>query len=290
MRSEQLQIGDWRFDPVTSRLSREGMEHKLEPRAGAVLAELAARPGQVIANDELLALVWGRVAISHHSVAIVISQLRRAFGEPGYIETVNKRGYRLVAPIMGARRSRFQFKANRSRVALAVIACAALSGGAISLTPAITQRMSGHWASENPPPPLALSQFVNMTGDARYENVSLTLTRLVADELIGTRPGLVVRWSPRRPGETQDAELDRYASWEPRANVVTGVLTLSQRAPVLTVQIGSLGECGSLWSASYAVDNARSAPLVRQIARELARRNVHSPINTAGSAGPRNEP
>jgi DNA-binding winged helix-turn-helix (wHTH) protein len=66
------------------------------------LSVLAERAGEVVKKDELIELVWGRLAVSDHSVAMVISQLRRAFRDdaraPSYIQTITKRGYRLIAP------------------------------------------------------------------------------------------------------------------------------------------------------------------------------------------------
>src|SRR5215218_7072636 len=98
----RIQVGDWLADDAADTLQRGGERRKLERRAMAVLMELARRPGEVLSRDELVLAVWGRHAISDHSVAIVISDLRRAFGddrgEPRYIETITKRGYRLVAP------------------------------------------------------------------------------------------------------------------------------------------------------------------------------------------------
>lgn len=96
-------IGEWIADEDTDTLVRGDTRRKLERRAMAVLMELAAKPNQVISKDELIESVWGGVAVSDHSVAIVISQLRRAFGDdrasPAYIETIAKRGYRLIAAV-----------------------------------------------------------------------------------------------------------------------------------------------------------------------------------------------
>jgi transcriptional activator of cad operon len=80
----------------------DGVSRKLERRAMETLALLCAHAGQVVKKDELIETVWGRLAVSDHSVAMVISQLRRAFRDdaraPAYIETITKRGYRLIAP------------------------------------------------------------------------------------------------------------------------------------------------------------------------------------------------
>lgn len=66
-----------------------------------VLALLYARAGAVVSADEILERVWEGRAVSAHSVATVVSELRKALGddtrEPRYIETVPKRGYRLIA-------------------------------------------------------------------------------------------------------------------------------------------------------------------------------------------------
>lgn len=95
-------IGEWAACSDTDTLYSGEAHHKLERRAMETLMVLAERAGEVVKKDELIAAVWGRLAVSDHSVAMVISQLRRAFGDdaraPRYIETITKRGYRLIAP------------------------------------------------------------------------------------------------------------------------------------------------------------------------------------------------
>ncbi len=97
----------WRIGAYTAcsdsdMLFSDGVQFKLERRAMEALVLLCANAGQVVKKDELIETVWGRLAVSDHSVAMVISQLRRAFRDdaraPTYIETITKRGYRLIAP------------------------------------------------------------------------------------------------------------------------------------------------------------------------------------------------
>jgi DNA-binding winged helix-turn-helix (wHTH) protein len=96
----------WRIGAYTAcsdsdMLFGDGVQHKLERRAMEALVLLCASAGQVVKKDDLIEGVWGRLAVSDHSVAMVISQLRRAFRDdaraPTYIETITKRGYRLIA-------------------------------------------------------------------------------------------------------------------------------------------------------------------------------------------------
>jgi DNA-binding winged helix-turn-helix (wHTH) protein/Flp pilus assembly protein TadD len=65
-----------------------------------LLLLFAASPGRVIAKDEIASAVWGGRAIGDDTLAAAVSRLRSALGESKnkrFIETLPKRGYRLVA-------------------------------------------------------------------------------------------------------------------------------------------------------------------------------------------------
>ena len=98
-----FQIGQWRVEPTLNQLSAAGRAERIESRAMSVLVYLAERPGQVVSRDELLANVWAGVVVGDDSVTQVIIKLRKALGDdaenPTYIQTITKRGYRLVAPV-----------------------------------------------------------------------------------------------------------------------------------------------------------------------------------------------
>ena len=100
---DRLDIGDWTVEPDLNELSAQGRTVKLEPKAMAVLLHLASRSGQVVTRDELLSQVWPGVVVGDDSLTQVIIKLRKALGDdpdrPSYIQTVTKKGYRLVAPV-----------------------------------------------------------------------------------------------------------------------------------------------------------------------------------------------
>jgi DNA-binding winged helix-turn-helix (wHTH) protein/TolB-like protein len=102
-RTQSLQVGDWTVDPPLNQLSAPGKTVKLEPKAMAVLVYLAQRPGDVVSRETLLAAVWPGVVVSDDAVTQVVIKLRKALGDsaesPAYIQTISKRGYRLVAPV-----------------------------------------------------------------------------------------------------------------------------------------------------------------------------------------------
>ena len=70
-----------------------------------LLAYLAERPGEVIPKDRLLDGVWGSQAVSESALTRTVTELRQALGDdagqPRLLETIPKRGYRLIG-LVGA--------------------------------------------------------------------------------------------------------------------------------------------------------------------------------------------
>jgi len=101
--SRPLRIAGWDVDASAGRLKRDGQEVRLEPKAMEVLAYLAERPGEVVSREELEAAVWAPAVVGYDAVTTTMLKLRKAFGDdpknPRIIETVSKRGYRLIAPV-----------------------------------------------------------------------------------------------------------------------------------------------------------------------------------------------
>jgi transcriptional activator of cad operon len=98
-----LRIGDWRVDPASGQISREGETVRVEARTMRLLLCLAEHAGQVVSIDDLLAQVWTGVIVTSDSVYQAITSLRRLLGDdpkqPIYIATVPRLGYRMVATV-----------------------------------------------------------------------------------------------------------------------------------------------------------------------------------------------
>ncbi|MEL7311447.1 MAG: winged helix-turn-helix domain-containing protein [Pseudomonadota bacterium] len=98
-------LGPWRVDPTTGRVASNEKEVMLEPRLMALLVLLAQHDGQVLSRDQIEAALWSDVVVGEDTVARTVSRLRRALGDsaksPEIIETLPKRGYRLIAPVRG---------------------------------------------------------------------------------------------------------------------------------------------------------------------------------------------
>jgi TolB-like protein/Flp pilus assembly protein TadD len=103
MPDDELRIGDWWVRPRLSRLEGAGRAVHLRPKSMEVLVFLARRPGQVATRAELLDAVWPGVNVAEEGLTRCITDIREAFEDaphqPKFVETVAKRGYRLIAPV-----------------------------------------------------------------------------------------------------------------------------------------------------------------------------------------------
>ena len=85
-------------------LLQDGQPVSLPPKAFELLAFLAANPGRLLTKDELLQAVWPDSVVEESNLAYTVFAIRKALGEGAesarYIETVPKRGYRFVVPVV----------------------------------------------------------------------------------------------------------------------------------------------------------------------------------------------
>lgn len=98
-----LRIGEWSVDRQTNELRRGSEAVRIEPKAMDVLMLLAEHVGRVVSREQLFAAVWPGVVVGDDALTQSIIKLRRVLGDdprsPAYIETISKRGYRLIAPV-----------------------------------------------------------------------------------------------------------------------------------------------------------------------------------------------
>jgi Tol biopolymer transport system component/DNA-binding winged helix-turn-helix (wHTH) protein len=90
----------------TGELRQRGQKVKLQEQPFQVLAALLERPGQMVTREELRSRLWSADTFVDfdHSLNAAIKRLRDALGEsaetPIFIETLARRGYRFIAPVV----------------------------------------------------------------------------------------------------------------------------------------------------------------------------------------------
>ena len=93
----------WVLDDKDGSLTSGSDQPSLTPKAASVLKALIEQTGNVVSKEEILNQVWQGLHVSPDLVREYIFEIRQAIGdkasEPLYIETVGRRGFRLIGPI-----------------------------------------------------------------------------------------------------------------------------------------------------------------------------------------------
>ena len=96
-------LGDWLVEPDLNHVSRGDQSIHLELKVMEVLVCLACHGFNVVTRRQLIDWVWDGGYISDNTLTHAVAELRRAFGDdaniPEYIETIHRRGYRLLKPV-----------------------------------------------------------------------------------------------------------------------------------------------------------------------------------------------
>ena len=99
-------LGPFRLDTRDNLLFRGSEPLALGRRALALLRTLVERPGALVSKDALIEAAWPGQTVEESNLTVQIASLRRVLGEvPGgdrWIETMPRRGYRFIAPVVAA--------------------------------------------------------------------------------------------------------------------------------------------------------------------------------------------
>jgi DNA-binding winged helix-turn-helix (wHTH) protein/TolB-like protein len=287
----QLRIGDWWVDRATNEIRRGSEVVHIEPKVVDLLMALAQHPDQVVSREELLAQVWSGVVVSEDVLTQCIIKLRRALGDnsktPVYIQTIPKRGYRLVASVT-ARDAESDANQTppaqpagaprRSTRIYGTIAAAALAVGLIG----------GYWQFSRPAPDLSSAStkdlvdiianvradispkvivypFKEVANDSRQALLARGITaRLITD--LGRFPDI-------RVISLQDAashySADPTASMKSNDYLVNGELQRSGDKIRLYVRLSQGSSAESLWSEQYDRAYGDLLSLQDELTREI---------------------
>jgi TolB-like protein len=104
---KDFHLGDWLVEASLNRVTRAQEVHHLRPRLMDLLVYLAEHPGEVVTKDQILEDVWHLGFAAESLLSRSVADLRRLLGDdarqPRVIETIPKRGYRLVAAVAWGR-------------------------------------------------------------------------------------------------------------------------------------------------------------------------------------------
>ena len=101
--AEEFTFGSFRLVPQRRMILRDGVPLRLGGRAWEILVALVERAGEIVTKRELMTRIWPDVIVEEATLRAHIAFLRRALADGPlgihYVENINGRGYRFVAPV-----------------------------------------------------------------------------------------------------------------------------------------------------------------------------------------------
>ncbi len=104
--SHVVHFGVFEVDLRSRELRKHGLKVKIQEQPFRVLAMLLEQPGEVVAREELRKKLWPAETFVdfEHGLNAAINKLREALGDsadnPRFVETLHRRGYRFIAPVV----------------------------------------------------------------------------------------------------------------------------------------------------------------------------------------------
>ena len=97
-----LRILEFSADPAENSLLRDGKRF-LTPKAFHLLNILVENHGHIVDKDKLITEIWSDSFVEEGNLAVNAAMLRKALaddaGDPTFIETIPRRGYRFIADV-----------------------------------------------------------------------------------------------------------------------------------------------------------------------------------------------
>ena len=283
--SRRVRFGDFELDLTTGELrstnTADGNNVLLREQVFRVLRVLLEREGKIVTREEIKSRLWANdtVVDFDHSINATVKTLRRALGDsadnPRYIETLARRGYRLMLPIqylesapgtalekgreqheqsaaaMNENTARVQRHLKRQwRKAALMIASAVILVGAADMPWRRSRSMSPPKSEKIM---LAVLPFENLTGDPNKEYLADGLTEETISQLGRLNPeqlGVIARTSVMGY-KHKDERLDQIGHDLSVQYALENSLRESGNQIRLTAQLIQVKDQTQLWSQDY---------------------------------------
>ena len=235
--SAEFRVGSSLVQSSLNSVVRNGKTTHLEPKMMGVLVYLAEHQGEVVSKEQLMRAVWADTFVTDDVLTRCISELRRTFEddakEPRVIQTIPRKGYRLVLTVHQVGRKTFL----RYLIPLATLLL--LFGVAMTLfrarrAPALTDRDS-----------VLLADFINTTGDPVFDG---TLKQGLAVQL---EQSPFLKIFP----EQRSQEALRYMGRSSDEQITSALAReICQREGIKAVFTGSIASLGSHYAISVSAE------------------------------------
>lgn len=261
------------MDPDSNRLRRGAEEVKLEPKVMQVLVCLAQQPGKVVSRESLETMVWAGMVVGYDAISGSIIKLRRALGDdsrnPLYIETVSKKGYRLIAAVTpdveaadflaakAAPASEAVFPGKLLLAAIVLVGIVALwnfSGSESGPYEKAAEQAIGKTAAKAPS--IVVLPFKNLSDDSRQDYFSDGITDDIITDLSKVGSLRVVARQSAYHYQNKTTDLEEIARQLDVRYVVEGSVQKAGQRVRINVQLTNAEKGEHIWAERFDSDAA----------------------------------
>lgn len=292
----EIRIAEFLLDTRTGELQSDGRKTLLTAQVLEVLLALAERPGELVTREELVARLWpaGTFVDFDHSLNKAVNKLRDTLGDsadrPSYIETLPRRGYRLIAPVSrnsktadasppapvnaesSAGATELPTAGRNKKLYILLALCAALAISGSFAVPGLRRAVVRGLRPANPRiMSMAVLPLENLSGEAEqgYFAEGMTDTLITEIAKVGAIRVIsrtsVMRYKSTRKSVQQVAhELNVDA-------IVEGTILRSGDRVRITAQLIQAATDMHLWAESYEGNVREVLELQREVATDIAR-------------------
>jgi TolB-like protein/DNA-binding winged helix-turn-helix (wHTH) protein len=285
-----IRLGAFEVNLKSGELYKEELQIRLQEQPFHVLLMLLEHRGEVVTREELRQALWPRDTFVDFDQGLnrAIKKLREALGDsaehPRYIETLPKRGYRLIAPLEDLSRqtpSRARpggvrlLSRRRARLSAAAVAGLLAAGFALHLA-GIHLHAPGRDEVRPPPGPaeiesIAVLPFENLSSDAELEGFADGMTDSLITKL-GEAPSLRVisRQSIIRYKRSKKSLREISQALKADA-VVEGTVQHSGNRLRINIQLVQTGADRHLWAKTYETSSKDFLTVEEEVTQDVFR-------------------
>jgi TolB-like protein/DNA-binding winged helix-turn-helix (wHTH) protein len=260
-------FGGFELDLQSGVLSRNGTKNRLQGQPLQLLELLLQQPDRLVTRAQIQQHLWpdGTVVEFEHSVNAAVKRLREALGDdaerPTFIETIPRKGYRLLPPVESVKPVKREMFQRYLIVAVIFIVMVGLSIAYVRFRPLPSRIHS-----------LAVLPFKNLSGDSTQEYLADGMTEALIGRLSRIHDLRVIsRTSVMRFKDTKPSVPEIARTLGVDAIVEGSVIREGSRIRV-NAQLIRAATDDHFWSEAYDRELPDTLALESDVAQSIARR------------------